>query len=48
MSPVKKIPPRSFQFLIWLVVFASALGITTACGRSSSSKPDSKPAVTPK
>ena len=44
MSPVKKIPPRSFHFLIWLLVFASALAITTSCGRSS--KPDSKPVVT--
>jgi hypothetical protein len=44
MSPVKKIPPRSFHFLIWLLVFASALGITTSCGRSS--KPDSKTVVT--
>ena len=31
MSPVKKILPRSFPTLIGLLVFACALGITTAC-----------------
>jgi Glycosyl hydrolase family 26 len=41
MSPVKKILPRSFPTLIGLLVFASALGITTAC--SAPSKTVSKP-----
>src|SRR5437773_953243 len=44
MSPVKKILPRSFHTLIGLLVFASALGIMTAC--SSPSKTVSKPAAT--
>src|SRR6266581_129320 len=44
MSPVKKILPRSFPTLIGLLVFASALGIMTAC--SSPSKTVSKPAAT--
>jgi Glycosyl hydrolase family 26 len=43
MSPVKKILPRSFPTLIGLLIFASALGITTSCG--SPSKTASKPAV---
>jgi hypothetical protein len=43
MSPVKKILPRSFPTLIGLLIFASALGITTSCGGPS--KTDSKPAV---
>ena len=46
MSPVKKILPRSFRILIGLLVFASALGITTAC--SSPSKTVNKlPAASP-
>ena len=44
MSLVKKILPRSFPTLIGLLVFASALGIATAC--SDPSKTTSKPAAT--
>ena len=50
MSRVKKILPRSFPTLIGLLVFASALGITTACSDPSDpsdpSKTASKPAAT--
>jgi len=50
MSLVKKILPRSFPTLIGLLVFASALGITTACSDPSDpsdpSKTASKPAAT--
>jgi hypothetical protein len=47
MSPVKKILPRSFPTLIGLLVFACALGITTACSDPSDPSGPSKTASNP-